>query len=87
MSNVNATLNVLARLITSGGSTDPLIEHLEMRGVIDDTRKINLFDGERGPRKPLNWGCVEICRSAVSKTGIYHLTWAFVDGNDFHADH
>lgn len=50
MSDVNATLNVLACLITSGEATDPLIENLEMRGIVDDPRKINLFDGERGPR-------------------------------------
>ncbi|MBR3690546.1 MAG: hypothetical protein IKL97_05560 [Eggerthellaceae bacterium] len=50
MSNVNVTLNVLACLITSGEATDPLVETLEMRGIVDDARKINLFDGERGPR-------------------------------------
>ena len=50
METVNATLNVLAELVVAGKSTDPLLEHLEMRDVAKDVRKPSLFDGERGPR-------------------------------------
>lgn len=50
MGKVNATLNVLARLIVAGEATDPLIEHLEMRGVTDMPRETSIFDKEAGPR-------------------------------------
>ncbi len=49
MQKVNATLNVLAELIVSGEATDPLVEHLEMRGIANDARRIDLFDREIGP--------------------------------------
>lgn len=50
MGKVNATLNVLTRLIASGEATDPLIEHLGMRDVTQSPRELNLFDKETGPK-------------------------------------